>query len=392
LDPSKADTGQSVSLCMIVKNEEKTLPRCLVSLKPIVDEIVIVDTGSSDKTREIARLFGARLTEFSWTGDFSAARNAGLECAAGDWILVMDADEVISPLDHEAFKQLLSTPDIAWEITTRNYMVKVNIEKWQQNDGRYSLEEAAAGWTPSNKVRLFPNRVDIRFQNPIHEMVEPSLRFLGIPVRDASIAVHHYGYLDHDRMLEKKREYYLLGKDKLEKSGGDDPKALYELAVQAAEVDEYEEAVALWKQLLRQQPDMPVAYFNMGYCLLKLSRFSESLAASRKAMELQSPYPEAAANCAIAELCAGSVEDARAIVTSAIAQVGETPNLILVQGVVRICLGDTVAGESCLRQLTMQRVSFTPFIRECIEKLRDAGRDDYAQRLSDCVVIDSDQC
>ena len=389
IEPSKLSVGQSVSLCMIVKNEEKALPRCLASLKPIVDEMVIVDTGSTDTTREIARLYGARLVEYPWAGDFSAARNAGIEQAKGDWILSMDADEVISPLDHEAFKKLLETSNVAWEITTRNYMVKVNIEKWQPNDGHYTLEEAAAGWTPSNKVRLFPNRRDIRFQNPIHEMVEPSLSLQEIPVCITTIPVHHYGYLDQDKMIEKKREYYRLGKDKLEKFGGNDPKALYELAVQAAEVEEFEEAVALWERLLHQQPDISVAYFNMGYCQLKLGRFSESLNASRKAMDLQAPYPEAAANCAIAELCVGSAEAAEYLVRSTIALVGETPNLLLVLGVVLICLGESSAGESYLQRLATQQVSYDLFIKECIDKLLTAGREKYAQHLLDSVAATS---
>lgn len=387
IEPSKRGAGQSVSLCMIVRNEEKELPRCLASIKPLVDEMVIVDTGSTDNTREIARLFGARIIEFSWTGDFSAARNAGLEKATGDWILAMDADEVISPLDHEAFKKLLLAPSVAWEITTRNYMVKVNIEKWQQNDGHYIIEEAAAGWTPSNKVRLFPNRRDVFFQNPIHEMVEPSLELLGIPVQISSIPVHHYGYLDQQKMIEKKREYYRLGKDKLQKTGGNDPKALYELAVQAAEVDEFEEAVALWERLIRLQPDVPVAYFNLGYCLLKLARFPESLMASRKAIALKSPYPEAATNCAIAELCVGSPENAERLLTSTISQIGETPNLLLVLGVVQICLGNKIPGEACLQKLIVQRVAFAEFIQELTDKLSAAGREVYVKRLLDTEIV-----
>jgi GT2 family glycosyltransferase/Flp pilus assembly protein TadD len=386
IDPSKLSAGQSVSLCMIVKNEEKNLPRCLASLKPIVDELVIVDTGSSDSTRDIARLFGADLVDVPWNGDFSAARNAGLEQARGDWILVMDADEVISQLDYGEFKKLLESRSVAWIITTRNYMVKVNIEKWQRNDGHYPLEEAAAGWTPSDKVRLFPNRPAICFQNPIHEMVEPSLRQLKIEMRAAPVVVHHYGYLDQDSMFEKKREYYRLGKDKLQRYGGSDPKALYELAVQAAEVEEFEEAIGLWERLLRQQADVAVAYFNLGYCQLKLGRYAEALAASQRALHIQSPYPEAATNCAIAELCVGSSAAAEKLLSSTIAQVGETPNLLLVLGVVQICQGQREMGEGQLKRLTAQRISYTPFIKECIENLKRAGKGEYAQRLLDSSV------
>lgn len=84
-----------ISLVMIVKNEEATLERCLKSVVDIVDEIIIVDTGSEDQTKEIAKLFGAKLFDFKWTNDFSAARNFALSKASGQWRLILDADEYI---------------------------------------------------------------------------------------------------------------------------------------------------------------------------------------------------------------------------------------------------------------------------------------------------------
>ncbi len=93
------ETGKNptVSLCMIVKNEEEFLARCLDNVKTIVDEMIIVDTGSTDRTRDIATVFGAKVFDFEWTDDFATARNFSISKAKGDWILIMDADEVISP-------------------------------------------------------------------------------------------------------------------------------------------------------------------------------------------------------------------------------------------------------------------------------------------------------
>ena len=88
-----------VSVCMIVKNEEKKLSRCLESVKPYGFEIVIVDTGSQDKTCEVASHFTDKIFHFAWCDDFSAARNYSLEMASNDWILMLDADEVIENLD-----------------------------------------------------------------------------------------------------------------------------------------------------------------------------------------------------------------------------------------------------------------------------------------------------
>ncbi len=87
----------TLSLCMIVKNEEKHLARCLSSVKDVADEIVIVDTGSTDKTIEIAESFSAKIFHFDWVNDFSAARNFALSKCTGDWILYLDADEELNP-------------------------------------------------------------------------------------------------------------------------------------------------------------------------------------------------------------------------------------------------------------------------------------------------------
>ena len=83
---------QRLSLCMIVKNEEETLPRCLKSVCSLVDEIIIVDTGSTDLTLSVAKDFCAQIFSFAWDDNFSSARNYSLDQASGDWILVLDAD------------------------------------------------------------------------------------------------------------------------------------------------------------------------------------------------------------------------------------------------------------------------------------------------------------
>ena len=96
--------GLRLSLCMIVKDEEEMLPRCLAAVKPAVDEMIVVDTGSTDRTVEIAESFGARVLHHEWTGSFSDARNVSLEAATGDWIIYLDADEVLVEEDAERLR------------------------------------------------------------------------------------------------------------------------------------------------------------------------------------------------------------------------------------------------------------------------------------------------
>src|SRR3989344_3396846 len=101
----------TISLCMITKNEERYLEQCLNSVKDIIDEIIIVDTGSTDKTKEIAKKFNAKIIDFKWIDDFSAARNESLKHATKDWILVLDADENIGKESVAAVKKLVENKE-----------------------------------------------------------------------------------------------------------------------------------------------------------------------------------------------------------------------------------------------------------------------------------------
>ena len=150
---------------MIVKNEEHYLARCLSNLKPLADEMIVVDTGSDDSTRDIAEVFGAKVFNYKWHDDFAAARNHCLEKASGDWILVMDADEVIAESDHGKILELIkkSKKDKhAYVLTTRNYTDRQDSAEYRENTGQYK-EEKSTGWVPSKKVRLFQNQKLVSF-------------------------------------------------------------------------------------------------------------------------------------------------------------------------------------------------------------------------------------
>jgi len=382
-EPTDPQAPASLSVCMIVKNEETNLPRCLASLLPFADEIIVVDTGSDDRTRDVARIFGAKVFDFPWNGDFSAARNESLRHASCRWLLVMDADEVLSPLDHGRLKELLAVkaerPN-ALAIVSRNYMLQVNREKWQSNDGLYPLEEAAGGWVPSTKVRIFPNGKSVVFENPVHEIVEPSLERNGIPVTDCEIPVHHYGFLNEERTKEKKLAYYELGIKKLAEKEND-VKALYELAVQAGELARHTEAVELWKKTLALNPAMDVAWFNLGYNLLMLSRFKESREASLKALELKPDYREAITNLAMCELCIGSSKEGLALLKSSLTRNPDDPNTLLMMGILLVCTEKAEEGMTYFTMLREKRIDYSGFINECSQKLLAVGKNDAAQRL-----------
>ncbi len=374
--PAKKKEGIAVSLCMIVKDEAKNISRCLASLKPVVDEVVVVDTGSSDLTREIAEAFGARVVEYNWSGDFSAARNKSLETASGNWILVMDADEVISTLDHEAFNKLIKESkkrNIAYTVVTRNYNNQVYIEQWQINNGQYPGDEAGRGWIPSDKVRVFPNIPLIRFENEIHEMVEPVLNRLKFPrKKTSSFLVHHYGHLDDARQTRKKEIYYELSKKKLETSGGS-PTALVELAIQANEANRSEEALDLWQRALKYDPHSWLVYFNLGATYIRLGRIEDALRASKKAIELKNDYREAIANLGYCLALLGRPGEALTVLLPASNRYNDYPILNLMLAVAYCCNGDYQEGERCFAALVAANVVCDEFLIKTLAVLEGLG-------------------
>lgn len=145
-----------LSLCMIVKNEAATLPKCLNSVRKVVDEMVVLDTGSIDHTPNIAQQLGAKVYHFKWCNDFSAARNAALKYVTGDWILVLDADETLTPT---------IVPQLREAIARDEYLL-INLVR----------QEVGAEQSPYSLVsRLFRNHPDIRFDRPYHALVDDSV-------------------------------------------------------------------------------------------------------------------------------------------------------------------------------------------------------------------------
>ena len=114
----------TISLCMIVKNEEAVLARCLDSVKEVVDEIVIVDTGSTDKTKEIAAQYTGLVYDFAWDDNFSAARNASFARATKDYILWLDADDVLLPADRQMLGQLKQTLPCDIDVVMMRYKIQ----------------------------------------------------------------------------------------------------------------------------------------------------------------------------------------------------------------------------------------------------------------------------
>ncbi len=174
---------------MIVKNEEKNLRNFLIKIKDFVDEIIIVDAGSTDKTKEIAKKFTNKLYPFKWNDDFSKARNFSISKAAKDWVLVLDPDEKIPKKDLIRLKKIISSNK------DKNILGYRLIQKTYYKSKVTSIRGIC---------RIFKKDKRIKFVYPIHETVKPSIKKLNRRIGKTGIVIKHY-----PKISKEKQEYYL---------------------------------------------------------------------------------------------------------------------------------------------------------------------------------------
>lgn len=224
----------TVSLCMIVKNEEQFLASCLESVKELVQEMIIVDTGSTDKTKAIAASFGAKIFSFPWCDDFSAARNESLKHATQQWILVLDADEIIDQENRDKIKQALyqvsetnQMSHVGFGIISRHFTNTFNESGWQKNkyasksDAHQLLTKFKGFYDDKWKTRIFLNDRHIFYQGKIHEDVNPSVEVWHHQqppklIANTDIIIHHLHFMKSlDFIQEKQKKYFELTKSEI---------------------------------------------------------------------------------------------------------------------------------------------------------------------------------
>jgi len=273
MGPSEPETR--ISLCMITKDEEEFLPRCLESVRGLVDEIVIVDTGSTDRTVDIAKHYGAAVFHHPWENDYSRHRNQSIEYATGEWILIMDADEVIAARDLDRIRQIVrSVPADGFEFTLRNYDTRLFANS-TVTTGDYEEERGLPGFIPIDLIRLFRRDPDICFTGAVHETVSHSFRRSRKISCRTGIPIHHYGRLRQDRMKAKQERYLSLGQKRLE----DNPRdriAYKGLAEQYLELGMPAKALEVLDRGCALFPDMVELRFNRGLALDRVRRYDEA--------------------------------------------------------------------------------------------------------------------
>jgi glycosyltransferase involved in cell wall biosynthesis len=271
--PNNLPENPKLSVCMIVRDEEKNLPRCLKSVERVADELVIVDTGSKDNTLIIARDFGAKVFHFEWCDDFSAARNVSLKHAHGDWILSLDADEELVESSVAQLKKAIKNPwCLLYETIWDNGLNAPN--------RFYTVH------------RLYRNHPEIKYERAYHETVaisvkriidaEPSWKEL----RDDEIVIRHYGY-DESHMKERdkvNREIRIM--EAYLKQVPDDTYTLTKLGTCYADQGQFAEAISVSNRVLSINPNNAFAHFNLGTVYRKKGRFDEAISEYKVALAL----------------------------------------------------------------------------------------------------------
>lgn len=300
---------------MIVRDEARFLPACLASVAGVVDEVVVVDTGSRDGTPEIARRHGARVLYRPWEDHFGAARNAALEQATGDWILVLDADEALHPDDRSALRRLLEHP------TAEGFVCRV-----------LSFLGPAPGdaFVTDPACRLFRNRPVYRYREAIHEeMGRVIARHAGrerlVP---ADVRILHYGYLDgvwSERQKDRRNRGIL---EAWLRRHPEDAAAHYCLGAEELLEGRYEQALAsllrAWQLLREDAGYRPDLLQKVALCYRQLGNLPAALRVLELAADLYPDFTDLHFHRGEVLRLAGDLEGAARAYRRAL-EVGEAP-------------------------------------------------------------------
>ena len=363
----------SISLCMIARDEESRIGAALAGIAPFVDELIVVDTGSTDRTREVARECGARVYDLPWPESFAAARNASLELARGQWLFWMDADDVISPEVGAALRELVAAhpkADAAFQVQVR-------------------IPPGAGEFSPTlvDHVKLFPNRPELRFEHRIHEQILPSLRRAGVPVHFSPLYVTHQNY---DRSPEgqakkRQRDFHLLELDLRDRP--DHPFVLFNLGMtHLYATKDWAVAVQYLRRCLeRSHPGDSIV--RKAYALLTTSHmgaaeWSLALAANEAGRSFYPDDAELLFQAGQLYQRAGRLEHARAALERLV-RGGDDPHYRSVDvglrayrgkhelGLLLCRMGDPATGERLLREVVAEAPHYAPAALD-LQALREA--------------------
>lgn len=303
---------QGVSLCMITKNEENCITDCIMSVRPLIHEIIVVDTGSTDHTVRKATELGAKVFHYPWQGDFGQARNFALEQATGDWILVLDGDEILAPISWGIFQQMLQNPQV------EGYLIE--IESYIGTGEEQIFDQV---------VRLFRNKRNYRFVGAIHEQVIGSIREgnqgQGIKVANKECKIIHTGYLDH----------------------------------KVAEKNKHDRNSRVINEALRKNPVDPFLHYSLGMEYVQQGEIQQASKAFAESLKYltggEGYFSSVLVNIAAGMLQQGQYKEGETFIAQALRMLPQNGDLLLLQGMANLYQKNYSAGISLLQQSIVGR-------------------------------------
>lgn len=255
-----------ISVCIIARNEEKRIEKCLASIKPYGFEIVVVDTGSTDRTKEIAGKYADQVLDFAWCDDFSAARNFSLRAASNNWIFMLDCDEYIKTIDVEELNYFRKhLPDSVGSVSRENIVTKNGISAINNTD---------------NTERFFNRRL-YHYTGMIHEQLTPK-HGSEISAYLLKTTILHTGYdMTQEEQAAKYKRNYTLLKKQLE-IGPENPYLYYQLGKSCEIIEDYAAACDYYSKGLSFDLDPELAYVqamvvSYGNALLRTGQAKAAL-------------------------------------------------------------------------------------------------------------------
>mgnify|MGYP001607227624 FL=1 len=249
------------------------IAQCINSAKGISGEVIVVDTGSSDRTKEIVRELGAKVYDYKWDDNFSNAKNFLKSKATKDWILLLDQDETISSQDFDKIKKLAKDEKyLGYFLIQRNYVKGIgHVGLVSCKDDKYEESKDFEGYVPRKMLRLFKNDSRARFTGAVHESVIQSIEKIGIGlIGNSDIAIHHYGLLD--RGADRNRRYVDIEKKNIR----NDFYQEYQIAIQLHSIGEVKEASEHLLKSIELNPNFNLSYLEVAIIMMKIGKVSEA--------------------------------------------------------------------------------------------------------------------
>lgn len=303
---------------MIVKNEKKFLEQCINSVKSIVDEIIIVDTGSTDNTNKIAKKLGAEVIDFKWNDDFSAARNESIRHATKDWILVLDADEMTEEGDLAKIKNAVEDEKVVgFALEQRSYMNNF-FEGAVKNNSDFYLVKKYPFYMSNLLVRLFKNNIGLYFKHKVHELIEDSIEEKGLKYEKSDIIIHHFGSLKDEKQVGDRVDQYSKIILKQIEEEQENPRYNYQAARMYIGRNDFGNALKYFEKTAKLNPNYKLVFSEIAKIYLQMNDKNRAIEYFKKSLKFNPDNPSPANNLAVVYMSIGKFQQAKKIFEEAL--------------------------------------------------------------------------